>query len=108
MNSVQLLIKCTVKVQGCVGLSGFFSLYKVLLRSDFFLTHQSFLRELYFFFISTDCPKFNCSQIPSAYCRVSAGGFALIINLPDEKLLGPQCNTKSSLNKCQTPKEHMV
>lgn len=54
------------------------------------------MRELRFFFISTDCSKFNCSQIPSAYYHASARGFALIINLPDEKLLGPQCNTKST------------
>lgn len=42
VNRLQLLIKCRVRVQGCFGLSGFLSLYKVLLRSDLFLTHQLF------------------------------------------------------------------
>lgn len=96
VNIVQLLIKCTAKGQQCLGLSGFLSLYKVLFRSDLFLTHQSFFKNKLFSLslqigIIVILDRF-CPQI----CDVCLGGSVFVINLTDEKLLGPQCNTKSS------------
>lgn len=69
----------TINKMQSEGLSGFLSLYKVLLRSDLFLKYQLFFREMGAFFVFTDscdCGP-NCLKTGS----VSAGTSAFVLNL---------------------------
>lgn len=94
VNIVQLLIKCTAKGQQCLGLSGFLSLYKVLFRSDLFLTHH-FLNKLFSLSLQIGIIVI-LDRFRPQISTLCIGGSAFVINLTDEKLLGPQCNTKST------------